>query len=245
MNKTFLILGASSDVGLELIRRLNGGEQDALFLAHYRSSKDELERIAPHDGNRILPVQADLGDMAAVDFLISEVKKSCDAPTHIVHLAAPQFRYMKLKEFERDSLVRSIDIQVCSFAKIMRAFLPVMAKRRQHDKVAVMLTSYLLHTPPKFVLDYVVSKAALLGLVRGLAADYLGKGVNINALSPSMIETKFLDGVDERIVRMVADGSPEGRNATPTDIVPVIEFLLSDAANYLHGANLNVTNGGG
>ena len=244
--KTYLILGASSDLGVELIRRLGAeySEGGATFLSHYRSSADRLKEISPGK-NQLVPIQADLANMDSVESLIAEVKKHCDSPTHIVHLAAPPFRYMKLKEFERNALIRNIDIQVSSFAKIMQAFLPVMAKRRQHDKVVVMLTSYLLHTPPHFVLDYVVAKAALYGLLRSLAADYLGKGVNINALSPSMIETKFLRNVDERIVQMVAEGSPEGRNATPNDIVPVIQFLLSEAANYIHGANLNVTYGGG
>lgn len=243
--KFYLVLGASSDLGLELISSLNEKEADAVFLAHYHSSKQKLESIAMKNGNAIFCIQADLGSMESVDFLISAVKEHCDSPTHIVHLAAEPFRYMKLKEFDRDRFIRGIDVQVSSFAKIMQVFLPVMAKRRQHDKVVVMLTSYLLHTPPHFVLDYVTQKAALLGLVRSLSADYLGKGVNINALSPSMIETKFLQNIDGRIVQMVAEGSPEKRNATPRDIVPVIEFLLSDAANYLHGANLNVTNGGG
>ena len=244
--KTYLILGASSDLGVELIRRLGAecSEGGATFLAHYHSSATRLKEI-PLGKNQLIPIQADLGDMASVESLIAEVKKHCASPTHIVHLAAEPFRYMKLKEFDRDSLIRGIDVQVSSFARIMQEFLPIMAKRKQHDKVVVMLTSYLLHTPPKFVLDYVVAKAALYGLLRSLAADYLGKGVNINALSPSMIETKFLQNIDERIVQITAEKSPENKNATPNDIVPVIQFLLSDAANYIHGANLNVTYGGG
>ena len=245
--KTYLILGASSDLGVELIRRLDTeyAEGGATFLAHYHSSAARLEAITLAQKNRLVPIQADLGDMASVENLICVVKEQCDSPTHIVHLAAEPFRYMKLKEFDRDSLIRGIDVQVSSFARIMQEFLPIMAKRKAHNKVVVMLTSYLLHTPPKFVLDYVVAKAALYGLVRSLAADYLGKGVNINALSPSMIETKFLQNIDERIVQMTAEKSPEKRNATPADIVPVIQFLLSDAANYMHGRNLNVTYGGG
>ncbi|MCR4924805.1 MAG: SDR family oxidoreductase [Clostridiales bacterium] len=252
MKKVYLILGASSDLGIELIKQLNGENptDEKVFIAHYHSSKEKLEQISLNQNRSLVCVKSDLGDMASVDLLIEKVRSCCaeynmDAPTHVVHLAAEPFRYMKLKEFSRDRLIHNIDVQVSSFAKIMQSFLPSMAKRKRHDKVVVMLTSYLLNASPKLVLDYVVTKSALLGLMRSIAADYLGKGVNINALSPSMIETKFLQNVDERIVQMIAEGSPEKRNATVADVVPVIQFLLSDAANYLHGANLNVTYGGG
>ncbi len=234
-------------MGTELVSKLNAegpSDEKKLFIAHYNSSKKKLKSIPLNSGNKLVCVQADLSDMGAVDNLIEETKKMTDAPTHIVHLAAPSFNYMRLKDFNRDALVRSMDIQVCSFAKITQAFLPIMAKRKRHDKIVVMLTSYVLDIPPKFMIDYVTVKHALLGLTKSLAADYTGKGVNINAISPSMIETKFLKNIDERIIQIAAEESPEKRNATPADIVPIIQFLLSDAANYIHGANVSATCGG-
>lgn len=242
----YLILGASSDLGVELINSLEAQKDDEkkIYLAHYNTSKEKLEKIQLHNGNQLVCIQADLSSYESVENLINTIKKYTDAPTHIVHLAAPSFKYMRLKDFNHTSLIKSINIQVVSIARILQEFLPIMAKRKAHNKIVIMLTSYLLHTPPKYVMEYAIAKSALLGLMRALAADYLGKGVNINALSPSMIETKFLSNLDERIVQNVAENSPEQRNAVPKDIVPVIKFLLSDASNYLHGANLNVTNGG-
>ena len=241
----YLILGSSSDLGVELIKRLNAEKSNSLFLAHYRSSSKELSEIPMQNGNSLEPVQCDLSMPDSVNELIAKVKEKTDAPTHIVHLAAEPFKHTRLKEFSRESLLKGIDVQVCSFAAVLQEFLPVMAKRKSHNKVVIMLTSYVIETPPKFIMEYMIAKSALLGLMRSLASDYTGKALNINAVSPSMIETKFLKNIDERIVQMTAEKSPEGRNAKPEDIVPVISFLLSDAANYLNGANLNVSNGGG
>lgn len=242
---TYLILGASSDLGVELIKSLNSEKSNSLFLAHYNSSKSKFDEIPMQNGNVIEAMQCDLSNPDSVDEFIAQIQEKTDAPTHIVQLAADSFKYMRLKEFSREALLKSIDIQVCSFAAILKKFLPVMAKRKAHNKIVIMLTSYILDTPPKFVLEYMIAKSALLGLMRSVATDYVGKFVNVNALSPSMIETKFLKNIDERIVQMTAEKSPEERNATPADIVPVIKFLLSDSANYIHGANLNVCNGGG
>lgn len=245
--KTYLILGASSDLGIELIKKLDEensiSSEKSLFIAHYNSSKEKLESIPLNEKNNLVCVQCNLSNMNSVDNLITEVKQYTDTPTHIVHLAAEPFRYMKLKEFDRDSLIHGMDIQVCSFAKIMQVFLPVMAKRKQHDKVVIMLSDVILN-PPKFLVEYIIVKNALLGLMKSLASDYSGKSVNVNAVSPSMIETKFLKNIDERFVQMVAENSPEKRNAKPKDVVPAIQFLLSDAANYMHGQNIVVNNGG-
>ena len=243
-NHIYLILGASSDMGIALIKQLNEENNDSLFIAHYHTDAEKLKVIPMLNGNKLMSIQADLGKEEDIDLLIETIHSKADAPTHIIHIAARPFRYMKLKEFEAQSLHADIDIQVCSIARIMQAFLPIMAKRRAHNKVVVVVTSYVTEKPPRFMMGYIITKYAQLGLVRSLAADWTGKGVNINAVSPSMIQTKFLQNIDRRIVQMVADKSPDGHIATVEDVVPVIDFLLSDKANYIHGENLCVTNGG-
>ncbi len=58
-----------------------------------------------------------------------------------------------------------------------------------------------------------------------------------------MVNTKFLSDIDERLLEMAESASVEHTNAVPEDIVPAIEFLLSDKSNYMTGVNLNISNG--
>ncbi|MEY8283644.1 hypothetical protein AALA13_07430 [Lachnospiraceae bacterium 50-23] len=60
--KIFLVLGASSDIGVELITQLNQIEEGCLFLCHYRSSSSSLNGIDSGLGNRIECLQADMGN---------------------------------------------------------------------------------------------------------------------------------------------------------------------------------------
>ena len=110
-------------------------------------------------------------------------------------------------------------------------------------RVCVMLSSYVLGTPPKFMSDYVAVKSALLGYVRAAATEYGEKGVCINGISPNMMETKFLQNIDEKIVRMTADSSALGRNIRVEETVGGIAYLLSDEASYVNGINLNLSGG--
>ena len=83
----------------------------------------------------------------------------------------------------------------------------------------------------------------MLGLMKSLAAEYGDKNININAVSPSMIETKFLSEIHEKVIEMSAEMNPLKRNATTKDIVPIIKFLLSKESDYITGANIPITGG--
>jgi len=241
--KIFLILGASSDIGLELIEQLNKDYENILFLAQYNSSEINIDKFQLSSGNRIVTVKTDLSDDSDVNLLIRRVEEEYGIPSHIVHLPASKFEYTRLKEMEWDKFCKDLKVQVYSLVEILQAFLPAMAKRNAYNKVVIMLSSYTLAAPPKFTMSYTMIKHALLGFMKALASDYNDKKININGVSPSMIETKFLDNIDSRIIEMNAQKSIGGVNAIVQDIVPVITFLLSEKSNYINGINLNVTNG--
>ncbi len=241
--KRYLLLGASSDLGTGLLRNLNDKECDCLFMAHYRSDSAGIRNIEEKNGNIILPIKADLSVNEDVEKLGDEIQKYSEFPTHIVHFAAAKYNYTRLKKFNSEDLEREFQISVISFAEIMKRFLPMMVKTKDITKVVVMLSSVIYGKPPKNLMTYVMVKSALYGLVKSMASDFAEKGIKINGIAPSMIETKFLSQIDGKIPVINADNSIDKRNAKIEDIVPVIEFLLSGDSDYLNGEVIKVTNG--
>jgi 3-oxoacyl-[acyl-carrier protein] reductase len=158
-------------------------------------------------------------------------------PTRILHLPAGQIEYKRLKQLSVQRIQNEMQVQVYSLFEILKEFLPSMATSR-NGKVVAVLSAYTRGVPPKFLADYVIVKHALLGLVKSAAAEYAAKGVSINAISPDMVETKFLDNLDERIVEMVATGKPIGRNVKISEVVSGIDFLMSDEVNCFTGENI-------
>ncbi len=106
-----------------------------------------------------------------------------------------------------------------------------------------MLTAYVIGVPPKFQSPYITVKYGLLGLMRNLAAEYAGKGITVNGVSPDMIETKFLSQIPELIIEQNAKNTPMGRNLRVEEVVPTFEYLLSDGADLVTGQNIGVTGG--
>lgn len=244
MDKVYLITGASSEVGMAYIKRLDAtAPEKVTVIAHYANSSTGLEALQKELVNVDLRmVQADLSLAEGADKVCAFIREQGVSMTHVLHLAASAFSHVKIKKWDEEKVRREMQIQFFSFASMMKEILPKMAKAG-YGRVCVMLSSYVLGTPPKFMSDYVAVKSALLGYVKAAAAEYGDKGVCINGISPNMMETKFLQNIDEKIVQMTAESSAMKRNIRVDETVSGIAYLLSDDASYVNGTNLNLSGG--
>ncbi len=243
MTDIVLVTGASSEVGRALLVRL--ANTDAVIYAHYGSSGDKLRsHLATLSGlAHFVPVQADLALDEDVEALIEILRQGHGCPNKIVHLAAMPLVLERFSKLDWDAVQSDIDVSVRSITKILKAFLPELVRSGQPGRVIFMLSSVTVGEPPKGFSAYTLVKFALLGLMRSLAAEFADKRIGINAVSPYTMETPFLTNVPHKFVEIAASQNPAGRNATVSDVIPAIEFLLSEQASFITGVNLPVTAG--
>ena len=242
--KIYLVTGASSDIGVRLITEiLEESNKETVVYAHYFSDCKRLSGLEATYNNRVIPHRADFRVMGEVNNLIEKIRKQHVCPTHILHLPADKVAHKRFRDLDWQRFISDLNIQVNSVVEILKSFAPLMSRHDERTKVVIMLSSYTISTPPKHMSNYVMIKYCLLGLVKALASEYSGKNININGISPSMIETKFLANIDSRIIEINAGNSVGSRNATVDDIVPAIQFLLSDNSNFINGVNINISNG--
>ena len=244
MAYTYLITGATSDVGTALIRRLltqdPAGER--LVLAQGCGDVEKLAPLIQEFPGKIRPFDVDLSDPYKVDTFCQLVTRGCPAPTHFIHLPALPVVNAKFKNFDEVRFEKDWEIQLHSAVKLCKAVLPAMSKAK-FGRVLFIQTSYTIGCPPKFTAAYVMNKSAIGGLVKSLAVEYARFGVTVNCVAPSMMETHFLQDTPELIVKAAAEENPMGRNATPDDVVPAMAFLLSVEARFITGVTLPVTGG--
>lgn len=238
--KILLVTGASSEVGASLIQK-TANNYDKIW-AHYHSSKGMIDDLINELGDKIIPVQADFRDMDSTKQLIEKIQASGEWPGHIVHLSASSPASQRFPKNEWNHWQEEIDTSLRSAVMILQEFIPKMAKMKS-GKIVMVLTSYLFGIPPKFQSSYITVKYALLGLVRTLAAEYAPKGITINAVSPDMMETKFLSNLSELAIEQSAKDNPRGRNVKVEECVPAIEYFLSSASDMVTGQNIGITGG--
>ena len=239
MQKVYLIMGATSDIGVELLHRIYNTND--IFICQGSNDLEILKEFSK-DKNNINLYDINLTDNSCLDKFIDEITLKYPTPTHYVHLPALRVINTKFKKFDEDRFNLDMNVQVTSAIRISKTILPKMAKNK-YGRCLFMLTSYLLGMPPKNTTSYIVSKSALQGLVKSLAIDYASFGITVNAVAPSMMVTKFLTDLNPIIVEAAALENPMKRNATVNDVAPAMQFLLSDEAGFITGVTLPITGG--
>ena len=241
-NKTILVTGASSDIGVALIRSLLAGSPDVTVLAHCFRGSARIEALQREFEGRVVPYNADFSSSESVRAMADSIAETYGAPHAMVHLPAMRLKYERFTKLKWSDFEHDLAVQVQSAGILLQKLLPKMSKLPD-ARVVFVLSSVVHGMPPKFMSFYTMVKYAQLGLMRALAAEYAASTVRINAISPSMVETQFLADIPPVAVEMSAGSSFAGRNATPDDLIGALLFLLSPASGYITGVDLPIAAG--
>jgi 2-keto-3-deoxy-L-fuconate dehydrogenase len=147
----------------------------------------------------------------------------------------------------------SFDLNVKSMHRTIKAFLPAMLERNRGSIVNISSgASSVRGLPNRYV--YGATKAAVIGLTKAVAADFIKRGIRANAICPGTIESPSLD---ERIAALAKstgqslaairkqfiDRQPMGRLGTAEEIAMLAVYLASDEASYTTG-QIHLADGG-
>lgn len=142
----------------------------------------------------------------------------------------------------------SINVNVRSMYLVTRAFLPTMIDAGGGSIVSVAsVASSVIAAPNRFV--YGATKAAVIGMTKSVAADFIGRGIRANAICPATVESPSLQA------RMRAQGDyeaaraafiarqPMGRLGRPEEIAALAVYLASDESGFVTGQAISIDGG--
>ncbi len=139
----------------------------------------------------------------------------------------------------------SFDLNVKSMHRVIKAFLPGMLEKKSGSIVNISsAVSSIRGVPYRYV--YGATKAAVIGLTKAVAADFIKQGIRCNAICPGTIESPSLEeriatasketGRSPTEVRQAfIDRQPMGRLGTAAEVAALAVFLASDEASYITG----------
>lgn len=142
----------------------------------------------------------------------------------------------------------SFELNVKSCYHMIRAFLPGMLRRGGGSIVNMAsVASSVKGVPNRFT--YGATKAAVIGLTKSVAADYVAQGIRCNAICPGTVDTPSLQQRLNRFDdpqaarRQFEQRQPMGRLGTSAEIAALVVYLASDESSYTTGA-IHLIDGG-
>ena len=244
--RTAIVTGGGSGIGLAISRRLAAdGAAVAIFDRDGESARAAAAGIVA-DGGRAIGVTVDVSDRAQVDAGVAEVREALGAATILVNNAGIS-PFEKFLEIERESLERVLAVNVIGVFDCCQAVAPDMIEARWGRIVNIASSS--AQTGSVLQVHYSASKGAVIALTRSLALALGSKGVTVNAIPPSLIDTPPLRQADEDGllgpggVDAAAKALPVRRLGTPDDLAAACAFLVRDDAGYVTGQVLGVNGG--
>ena len=143
----------------------------------------------------------------------------------------------------------TFDLNVKSMYRMIRAFLPAMLEKGGGSIVNVASVASSVKAVPNRC-AYSASKAAVIGLTKAVAADYVAKGIRCNAICPGTVRSPSLDermaalgGDPAEVRRAFAQRQPMGRLGDPAEIAHLAVYLAADESSFTTGA-IHVIDGG-
>lgn len=144
---------------------------------------------------------------------------------------------------------RSFSINVDSMFHLCKRVLPGMLERGRGSIVNMSsVASSIKGVPNRFA--YSTTKAAVIGLTRSIAADFVARGVRCNAICPGTVKTpslgdrvRALGGDEEAVWRSFIERQPMGRLGTPEEIAALALYLASDESSFTTGT-VHIVDGG-
>jgi NAD(P)-dependent dehydrogenase (short-subunit alcohol dehydrogenase family) len=184
---TWFVTGASRGLGLALVTQLLERGDDVA--ATTRSTERLLDSLGDIDTSRLLPIELDLTDEAAVARAVTATTERFGGLDVVVNNAG--YGFLAAVEEVTDAQVREMfDVQVFGAWNVLRAALPVMRTARSGHVVNVSSVLGLMAFPGWGL--YSAGKYALEGLTASLAPEVAGLGIRVTAVEPGYMQTDFL-----------------------------------------------------
>lgn len=225
--QTVLVTGAAGNLGRAVAAAFFERGANLVLLARKR---EELDTIYGSAGGRRLFVSADLLDTSQVDGAVQTAIERFRRIDVLCNVAGGFRMGMPVHETADAVWQSMLDLNARTVVNMARAVVPLMIAASSGKIVNMAATSALGGKADMGA--YCASKSATVRLTESMAAELRDKGINVNCVMPSIIDTPQN--------RAAMPGADPRRWVAPAALADVIVFLASDAARAIHGAAIPV-----
>lgn len=239
---TALVTGCTKGIGRAMAIGLAEAGANIIGVSGSPAANSDVAAAVLATGRTFTGYQADLGDRAALYAFIQKVTAENPVIDILINNAGTIMR-MPAAQHPDEYWDRVLAVNLDAAFILARELGKPMIER---GRGKIVFTCSLLSFQGGInVPGYAASKGALSSLVKALANEWAGKGVNVNGIAPGYIATDNTEALrkDEERNASILSRIPANRWGEPADLKGAAIFLCSPAAAYVHGTILTVDGG--
>ena len=239
--KVALVTGASRGIGRAIAEAL--AEQGAAVVVNFVRGEAQAKEVADGiiaKGGKAEILGFDVGDPDASDAAIAALAKRHGRLDILVSNAGISIDGLILR-LKTEDIEKTLSVNVGGAFSVARAAVRVMMRARTGR--IVFVSSVIGEAGNAGQTAYSASKAALLGLAKSLAREYVSRGITVNAVAPGYVDTDMTQALTPEQREAALKAVPMGRVATAREIATAVAYLASDEAAYVTGQVLRVNGG--
>lgn len=241
MDRKALVTGGDSGIGRAVALAFAREGADVLFSYLEAEEEDAREtvRLVEEAGRRAVAFACDLREEAQCRELVDRAVAEFGRIDILVNNAAFQMSQPDgIQSISTEQFDRVVRTNLYAMFWLCKMTLPVMAKGGS----IINSASVQAYKPSPHLLDYAMTKGAIVNFTQGLAQMVAQDGIRVNAVAPGPVWTPLIPATMPDTVEF-GKQSPLGRPAQPAEMAPAYVFLASPGASYITGEIVNATGG--
>jgi 3-oxoacyl-[acyl-carrier protein] reductase len=240
-DKVAIVTGGTRGIGRAIVLMLAQEGANVVF-TYLKSIKDaemlskEVEKL----GRASIALQIDVRDFEKSKELVEKTKQTFGSLDILVNNAGIT-NDKALMLMSKEDWQEVIDTNLTGTFNVTRSAIVTFLKQKSGNILNISSVSGISGMARQT--NYAASKAGIIGFTKSLAKEVASYNIRVNAVAPGFIETDMLSNLKEEYKNELKKQIPLGRLGRVEDVLGVIKFLLSDAANFITGQTVVVDGG--
>ena len=245
-DKSAIVTGGARGIGRAVVQAFaESGADVAIGDLRLEDAKATALEISEASGRRVVAVQTDVTDHAAVERLRDETLRLFGKIDVLVNCAGWD-RLLPFIKTTPDLWQKVLSINFLGVVNTCHVILPHMAERKQGAIVNISSDTGRVGSFGEAI--YASSKAAIMAFSKTIAREHARDNIRVNVVSPGLCDTPLIDEMREdeftsKILGSIVNFIPLKRLGKPEEVAPMVLFLASEAASYITGQVFSINGG--